>query len=146
MEYKFESSLMKRKSDAQEKLDKLKIDFSKQLDVLENMDNTNSDIILAKLNIKQSNKLLFKNYNVLSKNELSKFGVKKTLDNRESYFKLLEYLEVVEIKNEDEEENEIKDKSVKKKHKKPIFTIDFTEDKIQIRDKSENKIQLNCEI
>ena len=115
MEYKFESSLMKRKSEAQEKLDKLKIDFLKQLDVLENMDNTNSDIILAKLNIKQSNKLLFKNYNVLSKNELSKFGVKKTLDNRESYFKLLEYLEVVEIKNEDEdeEENEIKDKSVK---------------------------------
>ena len=146
MEYKFESSLMKRKSDAQEKLDKLKIDFLKQLNVLENMDNTNSDIILAKLNIKQSNKLLFKNYNVLSKNELSKFGVKKTLDNRESYFKLLEYLEVVEIKNEDEEENEkTKDKSVKKKHKKPIFTIDFTEDKIQIRDKSENKIQLNCE-
>ena len=146
MEYKFESSLMKRKSEAQEKLDKLKIDFLKQLNVLENMDNTNSDIILAKLNIKQSNKLLFKNYNVLSKNELSKFGVKKTLDNRESYFKLLEYLEVVEIKNEDEEENEkTKDKSVKKKHKKPIFTIDFTEDKIQIRDKSKNKIQLNCE-
>ena len=45
MDYKFESSLMKRKSEAQEKLDKLKIDFLKQLNVLENMDNTNSDII-----------------------------------------------------------------------------------------------------
>ena len=145
MEFKFESSLMKRKSEAQEKLDKLKIEFLKQLDLLENMDNTNSDIILAKLNIKQSKKLLFKNYDVLTKDELSKFGVKKTLDNRESYFKLLEYLGVVKIENEEEEENEKIEKSIKKSHKKPKFTIDFSEGIIKIQDKSKNKIELNCE-
>ena len=56
MEYKFESCLMKRKSEAQDKLDKLKIEFLKQLDFLESMDNTNSDIICTKLNIKRTNK------------------------------------------------------------------------------------------
>ena len=143
MEYKFESCLMKRKSEAQDKLDKLKIEFLKQLDFLESMDNTNSDIICTKLNIKISNKLLFTNFDVLTKDELSKFGVIKTLNNRESFFELLEYLEVVKIIKEEEEKKEKIVKNVKRKNKKPIFTIDFSQGKIQILDKSKNEIELN---
>ena len=143
MEYKYESCLMKRKTEAQEKLDKLKIDFLEQLNLIESMDNTNSDIILTKLNIKKSNKLLFKNFNVLTKDELSKFGVNKILNNKESYFKLLEYLEVVKIENEEEEENEKIEKSVKKNYKKPKFTIDLSEGNVKILGKSKNKKELN---
>ena len=72
------------------KIDREKKDEAEELDYLnifETMDNTKPELILKRLfSNKKNDKLLFKNFNVLSKNDLSQFGINKKLNNRDTYF------------------------------------------------------------
>jgi hypothetical protein len=67
------------------------------LNIYEKIDNTNPELNLRRLLSNKSDKLLFKNFNVLSKTELSMFDINKKLNNREAYFYFLECLINVEI-------------------------------------------------
>ena len=68
----------------------------------EDIYNKIKEITMAKLRLKKSNELLFKNFNLLTKEELSEFGISKKYSNRESYFYLLEYFISVEIIEEEQ--------------------------------------------
>ena len=67
------------------------------LNIFEKIGNTNPELNLQRLLSNKSDKFLFKNFNVLSKNELSIFGINKKLNNREAYFYFLECLINIEI-------------------------------------------------
>ena len=100
------------------------------------MDNTKPEIILAKLlSNKNNDKLLFKNFNVISKNDLSELGINKRFNNRETYFYFLEYLIRVEYFEDNIVKNRLKDKTKKYKNKDsktPKLIIDFSNGKIDI--------------
>ena len=104
--------------------------------IFEQMDNTKPEIILAKLlSNKNNDKLLFKNFNVISKNDLSELGIKKRFNNRETYFYFLEYLIRVEYFEDNIVKNRLKDKTKKYKNKDsktPKLIIDFSNGKIDI--------------
>ena len=104
--------------------------------IFEQMDNTKPEIILAKLlSNKNNDKLLFKNFNVISKNDLSELGINKRFNNRETYFYFLEYLIRVEYFEYNIVKNRLKDKTKKYKNKDsktPKLIIDFSNGKIDI--------------
>jgi len=104
--------------------------------IFEQMDNTKPEIILAKLlSNKNNDKLLFKNFNVISKNDLSELGINKRFNNRETYFYFLEYLIRVEYFEDNIVKNRLKDKTKKYKNKDsktPKLIIDFSNRKIDI--------------
>ena len=104
--------------------------------IFEQMDNTKPEIILAKLlSNKNNDKLLFKNFNVISKNDLSELGINKRFNNRETYFYFLEYLIRVEYFEDNIVKNRLKDKTKKYKNKDsktPKLIIDFSNGKIDI--------------
>ena len=104
--------------------------------IFEQMDNTKPEIILAKLlSNKNNDKLLFKNFNVISKNDLSELGINKRFNNRETYFYFLEYLIRVEYFEYNIVKNRLKDKTKKYKNKDsktPKLIIDFSKGKIDI--------------
>ena len=104
--------------------------------IFEQMDNTKPEIILAKLlSNKNNDKLLFKNFNVISKNDLSQLGINKRFNNRETYFYFLEYLIRVEYFEDNIVKNRLKDKTKKYKNKDsktPKLIIDFSNGKIDI--------------
>ena len=134
------------------KIDREKKDEAEELDYLnifETMDNTKPELILNKLfSNKKNDKLLFKNFNVLSKNDLSQFGINKKLNNRDTYFYFLEYMIYVEYIEEDTHEKKAKDKTKKNKNKNtksPKLIIDFSKGKIDII-KNTNNIEVNNKI
>ena len=104
--------------------------------IFEQMDNTKPEIILAKLlSNKNNDKLLFKNFNVISKNDLAELGINKRFNNRETYFYFLEYLIRVEYFEDNIVKNRLKDKTKKYKNKDsktPKLIIDFSNGKIDI--------------
>ena len=104
--------------------------------IFEQMDNTKPEIILAKLlSNKNNDKLLFKNFNVISKNDLSELGINKRFNNRETYFYFLEYLIRVVYFEDNIVKNRLKDKTKKYKNKDsktPKLIIDFSNGKIDI--------------
>ena len=129
------------------KIDNLKKnekEFPDYQSIFEKIYNTKPEIIFEKLLSNKSDKLLFKNFNVLSKNELSQFGINKKLNNREAYFHFLEYIiNVVIIDDEDEDDDNKKaysktKKQKKKKSKVPRLIIDFSGEKIDIIKNSNN--------
>ena len=121
------------------KIDGLEIKETKGFDyinIFEAMDNTKPEIILARLfSNKNNDKLLFKNFNVISKNDLSELGINKRFNNRETYFYFLEYLIRVEYFEDNIVKNRLKDKTKKYKNKDsktPKLIIDFSNGKIDI--------------
>ena len=104
------------------------------LDIAAKIDNTKPKVIFAKLLSNKNDRLLFKNFNVLSKNELLEFGINKKLSNRDKYFHFLDYMINVGIIDEDKEnevKSEIKEEE-KNESKEPKLIIDFSQDKIEI--------------
>ena len=102
-------------------------------------------VILSKLKYKKSYELLLKNFNILSKEELSEFGIIKNYSNRDSYFYFLEYLINVNII----EENKINDKKNEnklnkvKKHTLPIVPFESEDEtKKPYYNKKENFIYI----
>ena len=93
----------------------------------------------------KSDKLLFKNFNVLSKNELSIFGINKKLNNREAYFYFLECLINIEIigdSNKSESDSE-KITAQKTNSKEPKIKIDFSQGGIIIGNTSQKATDNN---
>ena len=141
--YKFKSFLMKRGKTNTDPLDNFKNLSLDKIEEQEKIDNTDQSLISAKLDITKSNKLLFKNYDILSKEKLNEFGIRKELNNRESYFYFLEYIAKVEIEEDGEIKEKVKVKMIK--NKEPNFTIDFSDGKINILKKIEVKKTLEME-
>ena len=134
------------------KIDIEKKDEAEELDYLnifETMDNTKPELILKRLfSNKKNDKLLFKNFNVLSKNDLSQFGINKKLNNRDTYFYFLEYMIYVEYIEDDTHKKKAKDKTKKNKNKNtksPKLIIDFSKGKIDII-KNTNNFEVNNKI
>ena len=134
------------------KIDREKKDEAEELDYLnifETMDNTKPELILKRLfSNKKNDKLLFKNFNVLSKNDLSQFGINKKLNNRDTYFYFLEYMIYVEYIEDDTHKKKAKDKTKKNKNKNtksPKLIIDFSKGKIDII-KNTNNFEVNNKI
>ena len=75
--YKFKSFLMKRGKTNTDPSDKFKNLSLDKIEEQEKIDNTDQSLISAKLDITKSNKLLFKNYDILSKEKLNEFGIRK---------------------------------------------------------------------
>ena len=141
--YKFKSFLMKRGKTNTDPSDKFKNLSLDKIEEQEKIDNTNQSLISAKLDLTKSNKLLFKNYDILSKEKLNEFGIRKELNNRESYFYFLEYIAKVEIEEDGEIKEKVKVKMIK--NKEPNFTIDLSDGKINILKKIEVKKTLEIE-
>lgn len=90
-----------------------------------------SDIISVKFKLRKGNKILFRNFNNLSKEELSQLNIIKKLSNRESYFYFLEY--IINFDMIKTEQISKKDENKKTKTKKvPKLLIDFSGDQINI--------------
>ena len=96
--YDIKSSLEIRKSKVKEEMESSKTNTLEKLDILEKLDDTNGNVLKAKLRFDNKNiKLLFKSYDTLSIKELSEFNIKKELSNKESYFLFLNYIRNVKI-------------------------------------------------
>ena len=133
-EYSFE----KRKIKVKEEIANSNTQSLSELSQLEKLDNTNPEVIISLLRYKKTNKLLFNNFDVLNKQELSEFDIKKNLDNRELYFYFLDY--ICHVKIIDEQVDYKKEvKSMNKATKEPELFIDFSEGKVSI--KKNNKYQ-----
>ena len=138
-QYTFKSCLMKRKNEAREQIKQLKDPDLAKIEELETFDNTNCEVIQAKLN-----KLLLKNFDTLPKDILSEFGVNKALNNKEAYFNFLEYLIKIEIVNENDTIEENSKKENKMKYQKtPKLIITFSKGNIRVETNSENKCENN---
>ena len=125
-----------------EKNDTLEFDY---LNIFEKIDNTNPELNLQRLLSNKSDKLLFKNFNILSKNELSLFGINKKLNNRDAYFYFLEYLinvEIIEDSNKSKSDEE-KITNKKKDSEEPKLKIDFSQGNIIIGNTSQNATDNN---
>ena len=127
------NSLQKAKDYVKKKMEELKIQFYE----LKKLDNTNPDVILAILKIKKDNNLLLKSFNILSKEDLSQFGIIKKLSNRDTYFYFLQYIITLEITNEDikDEEKEDNDSYISVNS----LSIDLSAGKTDIIYQSDNK-------
>ena len=104
------------------------------LNIYEKIDNTNPELNLRRLLSNKSDKLLFKNFNVLSKTELSMFDINKKINNREAYFYFLECLINVEIIGDSNKSESDSGKITvqKKDSKEPKIKIDFSQGAIVI--------------
>ena len=137
---KFQSCLMKAENMTSNDYNKWKTANSIPDDNMESIDNTKEDIIAAKLEANRTNKLLFKNFDVINKEKLLEFGIIKKMNNRELYFYFLRYLANVIIVEENE--NIIKViLSKKKKNKKTKFIFDFSNGKINVTKTLETKAE-----
>ena len=137
---KFQSCLMKAENMTSNDYNKWKTANSIPDDNMESIDNTKEDIIAAKLEANRTNKLLFKNFDVINKEKLLEFGIIKKMNNRELYFYFLQYLANVIIVEENE--NIIKIiLSKKKKNKKTKFIFDFSNGKINVTKTLETKAE-----
>lgn len=120
-----ESSLEKRKNKVKEEISESQPITPEALDNLEKLDDTNADVLKAKLrhNIK-NNELLIKSYDTLTKTELKEFNIKKDLSNKESYFYFLQYMRNVQII--DGEENNISENIEEPEENEVEIIIDFS--------------------
>jgi hypothetical protein len=135
-----ESSLEKRKNKVKEEISQSQPITPEALDNLEKLDDTNADVLKAKLrhNIK-NNELLIKSYDTLTKTELKEFNIKKDLSNKESYFYFLEYMRNVQII--DGEENNISENIEEPEENEVEIIIDFSKGNMkfeEIKNKKDN--------
>ena len=110
---------------------------------LQDYDNTDPNVISERLSLQTTKKLLFNNFDVLPKEELSKFGIIKKFNNRETYFYFLEYiinLRIIDNKNKkviNKPSINIENKK-EKKLKIPNLIIDFSKGKIDVKNNNVN--------
>ena len=135
-----ESSLEKRKNKVKEEISQSRPITPEALDNLEKLDDTNADVLKAKLrhNIK-NNELLIKSYDTLTKAELKEFNIKKDLSNKESYFYFLQYMRNVQII--DGEENNISENIEEPEENEAEIIIDFSKGNMkfeEIKNKKDN--------
>ena len=120
LDIKIKSCLFGIKKVIKGNLDKSKKKDLRYLEEQEKLDNTNENVIFEKLNLKPSNKLLLNSFNILNKEQLSKFKITKKYNNEETYFYFLEYLGNIKILENKEESGEFI-KETKKDKKKNKF-------------------------
>ena len=112
------------------RLDQSKCNDLNYLKRLESYDNTNPNVISALLKLKKNNKLLFNNLDILTKDNLSEFGIIKKYSNRDTYFYFLEFIASIKITDnfEDSEEETESEKSETKveKVKEPNLIVNFS--------------------
>lgn len=135
-----QSSLEKRKNKVKEEISQSRPITPEALDNLEKLDDTNADVLKAKLrhNIK-NNELLIKSYDTLTKAELKEFNIKKDLSNKESYFYFLQYMRNVQII--DGEENNISENIEEPEENEAEIIIDFSKGNMkfeEIKNKKDN--------
>ena len=135
-----QSSLEKRKNKVKEEISQSRPITPEALDNLEKLDDTNADVLKAKLrhNIK-NNELLIKSYDTLTKAELKEFNIKKDLSNKESYFYFLEYMRNVQII--DGEENNMSENIEEPEENEAEIIIDFSKGNMkfeEIKNKKDN--------
>ena len=124
-------------------LDKSKKKDLQYLEEQEEFDNTNENVIFEQLNLQPSYKLLLNNFNILNKEQLSKFKITKKYNNEETYFYLLEYLGSIKILESKEESGAFTKET--KKNKKHVLTIKFSNGSIEVKKKKIEKEKSNSE-
>lgn len=139
-EYKFNSCLMKKESSGRIRLNIENLDLL-SIDEQEKIDNTNAEIISAKLDLEKNEKLILKNFDVLSKEKLSTLGIIKALNNRESFFYFLDYITHVNIIVDNN--SKIIPIYIVKQKKQPEVYINLTDEKINVGKKIYMK-KINC--
>ena len=115
LNYKIDSCIFGIKNIIEGNLDELNINNSQYLNELERLDNTNQKVIFEKLKLKPSKKLLFQNFDILNKSQISEFNIIKKYSNEETYFYFLDYIINVKIIKSKKEF-----KTAKKEEKKKI--------------------------
>lgn len=113
------------------------------LEEQEEFDNTNENVIFEKLNLQPSYKLLLNSFNILNKEQLSKFKITKKYNNEETYFYFLEYLGSIKILESKEESGAFTKET--KKNKKHVLTIKFSNGSIEVKKKKIEKEKSNSE-
>ena len=138
--YKFKSLLLKKQQPLLNKLSFFRNLNLKEIEDQEKIDNTVPNLISAKLDIIKSKKLLIKNYDIIPKEKLFEFGIKKNLNNRESYFYFLEYISNVEILDDGNKIDKTKNIKVQiNKENEPKVIINFADENMNISRKIEPK-------
>ena len=141
--YEFQSHLLKEKDNPKVQINEYKNLNLEQIEEKEKYDNTNQEIISAKLDLKKSNQLLLKNFDVLSKEKLNEYGIIKKFSNKESYFYFLKYIASIEIIEEGIKCGKTKKKNnTKNTNQVPNVIINISEEKINV----EKKNEINYEI
>ena len=146
-QFEIKSSLEKRKSKVKDILKQIKALNLEELDQLEKLDNTNSELLKSKIRLNKKNKeLLYKSYDTLSKEELNELKIKKELSNRQAYFSFLNYVRKVEIINQKEKEEikEIKETS-RNESFVPQIVIDFSSGEMKFTRAKEEPNQTGIE-
>ena len=146
-QFEIKSSLEKRKSKVKDILKQIKALNLEELDQLEKLDNTNSELLKSKIRLNKKNKeLLYKSYDTLSKEELNELKIKKELSNRQAYFSFLNYVRKVEIINQKEKEEikEIKETS-RNETFVPQIVIDFSSGEMKFTRAKEEPNQTGIE-
>ena len=135
LNYKIDSCIFGIKTIIEGNLDELNINNSQYLNVLERLDNTNQKVNFEKLKLKPSKKLLFQNFDILNKSQISEFNIIKKYSNEETYFYFLDYIINVKIIKSKKEFKTAKKEEKKKikKLKNPSFQIDFSNGNIKIK-------------
>ena len=135
LNYKIDSCIFGIKDIIEGNLDELNINNSQYLNELERLDNTNQKVIFEKLKLKPSKKLLFQNFDILNKSQISEFNIIKKYSNDETYFYFLDYIINVKIIKSKKEFKTTKKEEKKKikKLKNPSFQIDFSNGNIKIK-------------
>ena len=85
---------------------------------------------------------MFKNFDILDKNQLSEFKIFKKYSNEETYFYFLDYIISVKIIKKKKDSNKQKEEGKKEKHSKnPVYQFDLSNGCIKIDNiKVNNKI------
>ena len=142
LNYRLKSCIFGLKNVIEGNLDESKINNQQYLDEQEGLDNTNQRVVFEKLKLNPSKKLLFKNFDILDKNQLSEFKIFKKYSNEETYFYFLDYIISVKIIKKKKDSNKQKEEGKKEKHSKnPVYQFDLSNGCIKIDNiKVNNKI------
>ena len=142
LNYRLKSCIFGLKNVIEGNLDESKKNNQQYLDEQEGLDNTNQRVVFEKLKLNPSKKLLFKNFDILDKNQLSEFKIIKKYSNEETYFYFLDYIISVKIIKKKKDSNKQKEEGKKEKHSKnPVYQFDLSNGNIKIDNiKVNNKI------
>ena len=138
--YKFHSYLIKEEKTSKYQMNNYDNLSLEQIEERERLDNTDNNLISAKMNKNKTNQLLFKNFDILSKEKLLEYNIIKKFSNKESYFYFLDYISGIEILPNLEKINKSSDKKdTKNKLKIPNIIINFFDGKMNIKKSLEKR-------
>lgn len=131
-------SLEERKEKVKREICDIKTLSLDEIEKLEKLDDTNGDLLKAKLDLNRTDDLLIKSFDILTKEDLKKYNVEKELSNRDAYFYFLRYIRNVKIL--DEEGDHISQNSDSQDKMQPQILIDLSSGKMKFERIDRKKI------